>query len=368
MTRRFLKQIAQNITLLLGSLIFTLLIVEVGFRLLDPTPYSTDAEINNTEHGNLSMYDATLEWKGVPSGKTEFVTRNNRVWLSHNHDGFRDIEHAPLSDAKPAIVFLGDSFTWGYEIEFDEMFVNRLRNRFPRYEVFNLAHRGYGTDQALLTFKLWQDKRPLELVVLMFSENNVQNNNSAVSDDKPKPQYRIHNDELVLTGVPVPRVKAWKRPSNDEVAPEFPNFVLKDLFYRSHLINNMRIRYKLFRESMRTERKQNNNSQQGSGHDYRLTERILEELRNEVMQRGSRLVVVFIPSKREIDELDNSVPYQKPLMDLCEKLGIDNFDLAPNFRKAFLRTYYRQGMHWNARGHKVAAEAMDSYLKRQVTQ
>ena len=95
MTRRFLKQIAQNITLLLGSLIFTLLIVEVGFRLLDPTPYSTDAEINNTEHGNLSMYDATLEWKGVPSGKTEFVTRNNGVWLSHNHDGFRDIEHAP---------------------------------------------------------------------------------------------------------------------------------------------------------------------------------------------------------------------------------------------------------------------------------
>ncbi len=255
MTRRFLKQIAQNITLLLGSLIFTLLIVEVGFRLLDPTPYSTDAEINNTEHGNLSMYDATLGWKGVPSGKTEFVTRNNRVWLSHNHDGFRDIEHAPLSDAKPAIVFLGDSFTWGYEIEFDEMFVNRLRNRFPRYEVFNLAHRGYGTDQALLTFKLWQDKRPLELVVLLFSENDVQNNNSAVSDDKPKPQYRIHNDELVLTGMPVPRVKAWKRPSNDEVAPEFPNFVLKDLFYRSHLINNMRIRYKLFRVCVRKENK-----------------------------------------------------------------------------------------------------------------
>jgi lysophospholipase L1-like esterase len=368
MTRRRLKQIAQNITLLLGSLIFTLLIVEVGFRLLDPTPYTTDSEINNTEHGNLSMYDATLGWKGVPSGKTEFATRNNRVWLSHNHGGFRDIEHAPLSDAKPAIVFLGDSFTWGYEVEFEEMFVNRLRNRFPRYELFNLAHRGYGTDQALLTFKLWQDKRPLELVVLMFSENDVQNNNSAVSDDKPKPKYRIHNDELVLTGVPVPKVQAWTRSSNDEVAPEFPNFVLKDLFYRSHLINNMRIRYKLFRESMRTERKRNNNSQQGSGQDYRLTAQILEELRKEVMQRGSSLVVVFIPSKREIDELDNSVPYQKPLMDLCEKLGIDNFDLAPNFRNAFLRTYYRQGMHWNARGHKVAAEAMDHYLKGQVTQ
>jgi lysophospholipase L1-like esterase len=366
MTRR-LNQTAQNLGLLLGSLTLTLVVVEAGFRILDPTPYFTDSEINNTEHGNLSMYDASLGWKGVPNGKAEFVTRNNKIWLSHNSQGFRDIEHDYLSDGDPAIVFLGDSFTWGYEVEFDEMFVNQLRNRFPRYELFNLAHRGYGTDQSLLTFMQWQNRRPIELVVLMFSENDVYNNNSAVSDDKPKPKYRIDNDGLVLTGVPVPRLRAWTNTANDEVTPEVHKFALKDLFYSSHLINNMRIRYKLFRERMHTKIDRNENDLLKTGQDYRLTVRILEALRNEVMQRGSRLVVVFIPSKREIDDLDNSMPYQKVLMEFCDQLGIDCLDLAPDFSKPILRTYYRQGMHWNARGHEVAAEALIEYLKKQIT-
>jgi lysophospholipase L1-like esterase len=97
-----------------------------------------------------------------------------------------------------------------------------------------------------------------------------------------------------------------------------------------------------------------------------LTSRILEELRNEVMRRGSRLVVVFIPSKREIDELDDSVPYQTIIAGFCENLGVEYVDLAPDLKKAFFRTYYRQGMHWNAHGHKVAAEALNDYLEKEV--
>lgn len=76
------RPVAQNIALLFGSLIFSLFVVEIGFRVLDPTPFFSDSEINNTEHGNLSMYDDTLGWKGVPGAKAEFVTRNNRVWLA----------------------------------------------------------------------------------------------------------------------------------------------------------------------------------------------------------------------------------------------------------------------------------------------
>jgi len=357
-----LKPIVQNITLLFGSLILSLIVIEIGFRILDPTPFFSDSEINNTEHGNLSMYDDVLGWKGVPNGEAEFVTRNNRVWLSHNRHGFRDIEHDHLSDEKPAIVFLGDSFTWGYEVEFDEMFVNRLRNRLPRFEIFNLAHRGYGTDQALLTFNQWNDKRPLGLAVLMFSENDIWDNNSELNYGKPKPKYQLHYNKLILTGVPVPKDESWMRASDVDGTPDSWKVTLKNLFYSSHFINNMRIRYKLFRERRRPGLTEDNTKRKKLASGYTLTSRILEELRNEVVRRGAGLVVVFIPSKREIDELDDSVPYQTAIADMCKKLGIDYFDLAPALKKAIFRTYYHQGMHWNVHGHKVAAEALYDYL------
>ncbi len=146
MKRKSLSKIGQNIALLFGTLIFCFVVIEIGYRLLDPFPHFSHSERNDVEHGNLSMYDATLGWKGVPGGKAQFVTKNNSVWLANNRQGFRDIEHDHLTEKKPAIVFLGDSFTWGHEVEFEEMFVNRLRDRFSNYEIFNLAHRGYGTD------------------------------------------------------------------------------------------------------------------------------------------------------------------------------------------------------------------------------
>src|SRR5262252_3294345 len=116
--------------------------------------------------------------------------------VGDNGHGFRDIEHKDSGDKKPAIVFLGDSFTWGFEVESAQMFVNRLRDRLPGYEIFNLAHRGYGTDQEFLTFKQWSDNPPLKFVFLMFCENDVDDNNSSVRYDKPKPQYQLVEDKM----------------------------------------------------------------------------------------------------------------------------------------------------------------------------
>ena len=114
--------------------------------MIDPFPYIGPEEVSRTEHGNLSEYDPVLGWRGVPAGVAEFTTQNISIKLEHNKKGYRDIDHSEDSD-KPAIVLLGDSFTWGYEIEFENMFANLLREMLPKYEIFNLSHRGYGTDQ-----------------------------------------------------------------------------------------------------------------------------------------------------------------------------------------------------------------------------
>lgn len=346
----------KKLSLLFAGCCVGFLLIEVAYRLVDPFPYYPPWQINVTEHGNLSQYDAELGWKGVPNARELFVTHNAKVWLEHNALGFRDIAPEDRSSDKPALVFLGDSFTWGFEVEFENMFVNLIRRELPGYEVFNLAHRGYGTDQALLTFRRWHDARPLDRVVLMFSENDPEENNSDFEYSKPKPKFEVVGDELVLTGVPVPRTEAWQAPRAD--GEERKTFVEYAAYfaYRSHFLHDLSHRIKgLFKKDV---------VPFGDAEDLELTRRILRELRDEVAGRGGRLAVVAIPSKLEFMSIDGYVPYQHRLRPLCAELDVDYLDLGPALETSWLSTYYRAGMHWNRRGHAVAASAILEFLNR----
>lgn len=357
------SQIISRIALLCGSSLFCLLVIEIGYRVLDPFRHITSDEINRTEHGNLSEYDQTLGWRGVPEGQAELVTECNSVWLQHNRHGFRDVEHDDVGDHWPTIVFLGDSYTWGYEVEFDEMFVNKLRDMLPRFNIFNLAHRGYGTDQELLTFKRWRHDGPIQWVVLMFSENDVADNNSSFRWDKRKPKYRMIQNELVLTGVPVPKLADWTDSPTAERKSASWKRRIKDLLYHSHFLHDLSFRTRLHRSSKKREKMQVIDDEET---DLTLTIDILKELKKEVEMRNARLIVFFIPSKGEIEQLDGSPAYQSAVAKLCEKIGIKYFDLAPHFKTTWFRTYFRLGMHWNSKGHQVAAEAIYEYLIRDV--
>lgn len=340
--------------------------MELPYRLFDPFIHIPRSEINRTEYGNLSQYDELLGWKGVPNLEGLHVTENRKVPIRHNSRGFRDIEHPPHPD-RSAVVFLGDSFTWGYETEYEEMFVNRLRKSFPEYEGYNLSHRGYGTDQSLLIFQEWKISSPVALVVLVFCENDFENNRKSVQYKKFKPKFEIRDEALVLTNVPVPKDARWKAGIQLKKAEEFRGEWLKELVLKSHFINDMIFRIKLIAgiqpgvydpgsspEEELTER------------DYRLTRKIIERLKQEVARRGSKLVVIAAPSKREFVNTADYHPYQKKLRAICNSLGIPYYDLAPAFRKAVLRTYYRLGPHWNAHGHEIAARAMEDYFKRNL--
>jgi hypothetical protein len=98
--------------------------------------------------------------------------------------------------------------------------------------------------------------------------------------------------------------------------------------------------------------------------DLGVTRAILRMLKEEVERRGARLLVVLIPSPAESDELNDWPPYQDRIALLCDELGIERLDLAPAFRRTWLRTYYRTGGHWNPRGHAPAAAALLRHLGR----
>jgi hypothetical protein len=55
------------------------------------------------------------------------------IHVQHSSLGLRDVEFA--TDARPTILFLGDSFVWGLDAEADERFTELLRPRLSRHNI-----------------------------------------------------------------------------------------------------------------------------------------------------------------------------------------------------------------------------------------
>ena len=353
--------IKKKIIIISFSIFASFIILEIGYRLLDPFPYFSDEIVNYTHHGNLSEYDPLLGWKGVSGGKTQLITKNASVKLELNSQGYRDIEHDKTAE-KPAVVFLGDSFTWGYEIEFEDMFVNLLREKLPQYEVFNLSHRGYGTDQELITFQNWKYNGNVELVILMFFENDLYDNNQGMRYQKSKPYFVIKNEKLVLKGVPAPKVDEWNENIKDENYTFPIQEKIKSIVLISHFLHDIYFRYKLYQYLKSI----NWGYPPEEVNDLSITYRLLEELNKSVLERGAQLVVFFIPTKREIENIGNYTPYQHKLIEFCKNTGIVCIDLAQDFKNRWHRENYRyEGGHWNPYGNRIAAESIYRHLKMQ---
>ena len=150
-------------------------------------------------------YDRTLGWAPVPNSHKTF-TYHHTITIAHNRDGFRDQE--PVFDQRPAMVFLGDSFVWAYDVEASDRFTEVLRRRHPEWRVFNFGVCGYSTDQEYLQLKQHFASYQPKVVFLVFCTENddVGNRSNICGDDWYfKPYYLVGAQGLELRGVPVPR-------------------------------------------------------------------------------------------------------------------------------------------------------------------
>ena len=144
-------------------------------------------------------YDSRLGWVPVPRLRLEFGSAT----VANNSDGFRAPEF--LVNEKPGIVFLGDSFVWGYRVEASERFTEKIQGRHPEWNVFNFGVSGYGTDQEFLLLQRQFDRVRPRLVFLVFCcENDEQDNSTNLQDIYYKPYYVVNGTALALKGVPVP--------------------------------------------------------------------------------------------------------------------------------------------------------------------
>jgi hypothetical protein len=123
----------------------------------------------------IFRYDSELGWLPVAKAVATF-TDSQTITVRSNSFGLRDVEHD--RSARPTVMFIGDSFVWGYDVEASERFTELLRDNFPEVRIVNAGVNAYGTDQEyLLLRRLWSEYNP-NVVVLMFCVDNDRQDNT----------------------------------------------------------------------------------------------------------------------------------------------------------------------------------------------
>lgn len=399
------RNLKKKLLLVMFGLIFGLLMSEIFLRVIGysyPLFYTTD------------YYRGFALQPGVEG----HYQREGESYVRINSDGLRDREHAK---AKPAdtvrVAVLGDSFSEAMHVPMEQTFWSLLERRlqdcnaFPgkKIEVINFGVSGYGTAQELMTLrqKVW-DYSP-DLIVLAFTTyNDIYDNSRALSRTEEVPYFVYRNGELTYDASFRDSRTYLQR---DSKLNRFGRWLHNGLRV-VQLIHYVQFVAKLKLTDWRNKRRlaAQNQTQPSAGataavrnaedigidnmiyveprdenwqEAWRVTEGLIKQMRDEVAQKQARFLVVTLSNAVQVypDPIvrqkflqhvgaDNIFYPNLRLKALAERERIDFLDLAQPMQayadqnKVFLHGFGSDigNGHWNASGHKLAADLIAQKL------
>ncbi len=368
----------KNITLLVFSIVFSLLLAELVLRAVSPK-----AE-NSNLHQLYCEYDSLLGWRKIPNVKGHHKTPEYEIWENINSQGIRGPKYSIKKDGpERRIIVLGDSFSEGYTVGFDSLFSEilkkKLRETQPelRTEVINFGTGGYSTDQELLCFERDAVQYSPDETVLMFCVNDPWfNNQSRYYSRGFKPLFVPEGDSLRLTNVPVPTM----------ASRSFFSKTKDWLLEKSELVQRLKnvrdnARYassgQAVPDEWRIYQKEKTPEMEAA---WQVTAGLLERLQQKTVAAGSSLTVFYIPEKIEVYDADwqellktysleegkfePSIARNR-LQEICDSLKIRLIDPTKFFiekSKSSPPLYFKQDWHWNEHGHQLVGEILGFYF------
>lgn len=323
--------------LMLFSLLLTITIAELGFRLFLPEIFLLDwhsedywkarlvAKINKDNNKNPSdeieknilynsIYDSNLGWRMMPFYKSEGI--------QHNSKGFRGKKEYNSQPTKKRIFAVGDSYTYGLCVS-DEYTFSSLLNDMSDVEVINAGVNGYGVDQAYLMWELEGKKLNPSIVILGYYLNDFYSS-SYIVRGKPKPHfdYDKGREDFVLKGVPVPDNQTLLDRGELQVDSGFR-------FFRVFAWIKQGV-YKRFVSSKELD----SNSYERLIPKAKLNEYILKKFNDSVTRSGARLLVVFMGAHARCYEPSLEAQWvEHSIIETCQENNIEYINLAEIMRQ-----------------------------------
>jgi len=207
----------KNLVRLIFIIFISLILIESTTRLLDNRElltlrnWVTESLENQTEN-HSSRYDAKLGWSGKPNLNIKGIFLDDPnipdysdLIITTNADGFRST--GQLSDATPKqqlIITIGDSFTWGAEVNDLETYPARLQD-ILQVPVTNASYGGWGTDQMWLRLQDVATSENPSLIILSPLSDDVLRNAFRRYGRAFKPYFELVDGKPLVRNTPVPR-------------------------------------------------------------------------------------------------------------------------------------------------------------------
>ncbi len=278
--------------------------------------------IKKDERNILYRYDEELGWFPLESSKKLFngsprFSFNRYIEIAHNSRGFRDSEHT--IDAKSRILFLGDSFVWGYNVEKQERFTEKLREKLADSSLYNLGVSGYGTDQEYLLLKRHYGFYSPNVVFLVFTTENDRDDNShnVRYGRYYKPYFTGNLDDLALQGVPVPKAENYFIASHDILSHSYWFALLAHAYFLISSPPSLNINDP--------------------------THEIIAHMNTFVKASGAEFLVGLTGTDTDLEKF-------------LKNTGINYLDLSNSYR------YPSDGNHWTPDGHTFVSEKIYNFL------
>lgn len=352
----------------------SLLLAEAALRLVGvhyPAFYTVDAE-----RGFALRPGAEGRW-----------TREGQGQVRVNSAGFRGAERAlqpPPGSLRIAV--LGDSFTEGLQVDEQATFVRQLqagltaapacRLRSPgtrSVDVLNFGVGAYGTGQELLTWRhLARRYRPDLVVLSVYPGNDFTDNEPRPRDDRPV--FRLAADGSLQLDQRFRSTAAYRWRTS------LPGQLLDGLINHSRLLQLLNEgKNRLASRPSAAVAPSAPQATVASDQAWQLTDRLIGTLDQEVQASGARLVVISTSSPDQVWPDRRQRPAQpfaqeQRLARLLAARGIPYLPLGPELqRRADAQGLLLHGFpgqapgegHWNATGHRLAAELITPWLCQQ---
>ncbi len=381
-----LKQRTINALLLLGSVLFFLIFLEITLVLFHPSKFIARPFFIQRY---FCQYDRVLGWRNKPLTEGVFSSTDFSTYVTINSKGLRaheaDYEKPP---GVRRIAVIGDSFAWGSAVDDNETFSEVLNRELTGTEVINMGCSGYGTDQSLLFLLEEGLKYQPDVVIYAFYGNDVGENGANISYGYPKPMFGL-GSPLRLMFTPVPHTTEIERKMFDNPPTAFgklKKFLRRNIHSYNFLVgrlNSVPFLRSLFLAT-------------GLGEEYTkkyaglsyyelpsiedkmdLTFALIREMRAVARLNGAGFLLVHIPGKEELP--DARLGYKRIIIEgeendvmayhlrmFSDVNGVSYLDLLPAIRSAARKgvpLYHPMDDHFNAEGHRYAARAISGKLR-----
>ena len=395
-----IKSISKYSLLILLGIAVGLLCLEFGVRMMGAKP--------ETYLRKFSQYHPVFGWVKTPNMEGEFRRGDIKIHEKMNSRGLRDIEYEYVKpDSTIRILVLGDSFTEGYDVDFQNIFTEILERKLNeelspatkyKYEVINAGTGGYSTDQEYLYYQLEGYKYQPDVVILMtYATNDIYYNIEAKYGNYSKPLFAIQNDSLYLTNTPLPeprRQESIKDFFRDMalypivtgiILKRFPSvavtlskwgFVSKSTLETTKSVSGVSSKEKYPSSFQIFEREQPGKISDA----WHITDLLIRDLNSLTRANEGRFLLFSIPDRFQVYEdswadtkaryyVNDSV-WDPNLPDSLLSVTASRYGIPFLNMKNYLHTTHADkeplynGVHWNVRGNEVAAEFIYQELIR----